>query len=33
MNDTKMLYYDKIDGSEGIGVNKTSSSRLKYFPL
>ena len=27
MNNIKMLYYDKIDVSEGIDVNKTSESK------
>ena len=27
MNNIKMLYYDKIDVFEGIGVNKTSESK------
>ena len=27
MNNTKMLYYDRVDVSEGIDVNKTSVSK------
>ena len=27
MNNKKMLYFDKIDFSEGIDVNKTSASK------
>ena len=27
MNNTKMLHFDKIDVSEGIGVYKTSASK------
>ena len=27
MNNTKILYYDEIEVSEGIGVNKTSHSK------
>ena len=27
MNNIKMLYYDRIDVSEGIDVNKTSKSK------
>ena len=27
MNNTKMLYYDRIDISEGIDINKTSASK------
>ena len=27
MNITKILYYDRIDGNEGIDVNKTSESK------
>ena len=27
INDKKILYYDKIDVSEGIDVNKTSESK------
>ena len=26
-----MLYYDKIDVSEGIGINKTSESKKPYI--
>ena len=29
MNNMKMLYYDRIDVSEGIDVNKTSRSKEK----
>ena len=27
MNNTKILYHDRIDVSEGIGINKTSASK------
>ena len=27
MNNVKMLYYDRIDVFEGIGINKTSASK------
>ena len=27
MNNIKMLYYDRMDDSEGIDVNKTSASK------
>ena len=33
MNNTKMLYYDRFDISEGIDVNKTSKSRVWYLSL
>ena len=35
MNNIKMLYYDRIDFSEGINVNNTSKSKehLRYLPL
>ena len=28
-----MLYYDKIDISEGIDINKTSASNISYHQL
>ena len=31
MNNIKMLYYDRIDVSEGIDVNKTNKSKSAIF--
>ena len=31
MNNIKMLYFDRIDVSDGIDVNKTSASRSVMF--
>ena len=31
MNNIKILYYDRIDVSEGTNVNKTSKSKILIF--
>ena len=31
MNNITMLYFDRIDVSDGIDVNKTSASRIVMF--
>ena len=33
MNNIKMLYYDRIDVSEIIDINKTSASRVRHLSL
>ena len=34
MNNLKMLYFDRMDVSEGININKTSGSKeMWYLPL
>ena len=33
MNNIKMLYFDRIDVSEGTHLNKTSASKVWYLSL
>ena len=33
MNNIKILYYDRIDISEGIDVNETSEPKERYLSL